>query len=254
MPSSSSRLLRLLVLKLSFITATFLEQDEILLESFEKPRHTWKEMNDPVMGGRSTGSFRVQSGLGVFQGKVVDVPFLQAPGFIQARTTDHRPFPDISTCSAFKLTLQSHTDYTGYRFSFGNAHAPGGKMFAYGYKITLENVPMDGFGDLILPFDEFTDYWDDATGDPIVTCHEDSTFCPTSRALKNVQKLAIWGEGVHGEVSLDLRSISAVGCSSSAHPENNHHANNVKQRIAQTMLRGWKNQQIVTPRSFDFFF
>lgn len=28
--------------------------------------------------------------------------------------------------------VKSDSDYKGYRFSIGNAHAPGGKFFAYG--------------------------------------------------------------------------------------------------------------------------
>ncbi len=28
--------------------------------------------------------------------------------------------------------MKSDSDYKGYRFSIGNAHAPGGKFFAYG--------------------------------------------------------------------------------------------------------------------------
>jgi len=71
----------------------------ILIESFaEDPSiHTWKLQNDPVMGGKSTASFHVNAarGVGVFEGEVVDVPFLHAPGFIQVRTASSS-FPDVS--------------------------------------------------------------------------------------------------------------------------------------------------------------
>ena len=30
------------------------------------------------------------------------------------------------------MQVKSDSDYKGYRFSIGNAHAPGGKFFAYG--------------------------------------------------------------------------------------------------------------------------
>jgi hypothetical protein len=85
---------------------------------------------------------------------------------------------------------------------------------------------------MILPFDSFSNYWDDATGDTIVTCHEDSTYCPTTKSLQNLERLTVWGEGVGGTVSLEIQSISAVGCASSeeGHP------------LATALLRGWKNQ------------
>lgn len=206
------------------------QQDEILLESFEHAadaskmlQHKWKEMNDPVMGGKSTGTFEVlSSGFAVFRGQVVDVPYLHdAPGFIQVRTVDHHMFPDVSSCRAFQLTIRSlTTNYTGYRFSFGRAHPPHGKLFAYGYKTTLPPIRtatvshQNCFFNMTLPFDEFSDYWDDATGDAIVTCHQDSQYCPTRQALQNLQTMALWGEGVAGPVHLEIRSIRAVGCAS----------------------------------------
>jgi hypothetical protein len=43
------------------------------------------------MGGKSTGSFAVENQLGIFDGEVVDVPFLKAPGFIKASVVDMMP-------------------------------------------------------------------------------------------------------------------------------------------------------------------
>lgn len=184
----------------------------ILLESFESPFHTWEEMNDPVMGGKSTGSFTIQNGIGHFEGEVVDVPFLHAPGFIQARTTSSETYPDVSTCTALEIVAKTNSDYDGYRISFGNAHAPGGKYFAYGYKSNLEGLSTEEFEAVTIPFNDFTDFWDDATGDPIHTCHENDLYCPDELTLKNMGRIAIWGEGVAGKVSLEIKTISAVGC------------------------------------------
>jgi hypothetical protein len=79
-------------------------------------------------------------------------------------------------------------------------HPPGGKFFADGYKTNLKLT--DDFGLIRIPFDNFTDFWDDATGDPIHTCKENSLYCPDEFTLQNMQHLAIWGEGVTGTVSL----------------------------------------------------
>jgi hypothetical protein len=137
------------------------EDGEILLESFDNPRHAWQQMNDPVMGGRSTGTFTIHDGVGIFEGEVVDVPFLHAPGFIQARTKKSKHdvfFPDVSSCSALQLVVKSNTAYDGYRVSFGNAKPPGGKHYAYGYKANME-VPTSDFGKVVIPFSDFTDFW-----------------------------------------------------------------------------------------------
>jgi hypothetical protein len=170
------------------------------------------KMNDPVMGGKSTGTFSIENRMGVFKGEVVDVPFLQAPGFIKTQTTDRHVFPDVSSCQALQLLIKSNEPYLGYRVSFGNKHAPGGKLFANGYKANMENVPTDDFDTVTIPFDYFTDFWDDATGEPIHTCHENKKFCPDQMTLQNMRTLAVWAEGVAGKVSLEIKSISAVGC------------------------------------------
>jgi hypothetical protein len=162
-------------------SSTSEKNDRIVLEDFSRPNHVWQEMNDPVMGGKSTGTFIIDAdggGVGVgiakFQGEVVNVPFLQAPGFIQSRTTDDVVFPDISSCQAIQIICKSNSKYNGYRISFGNAHAPHGKFFAYGYKADLKVPPPsqqrgheDPFDTVTIPITSFTDYWDDATGDPI---------------------------------------------------------------------------------------
>mmetsp|Transcript_13809 Transcript_13809/g.29014 ORF Transcript_13809/g.29014 Transcript_13809/m.29014 type:complete len:411 (-) Transcript_13809:1549-2781(-) len=186
----------------------------IILEDFSSPLHVWKELNDPVMGGKSTGTFYVENGVGRFVGEVVDVPFLKAAGFIKGHTTDHKVFPDVTSCQALQIIARSKTEYTGYRISFGNAHAPGGNFFAFGYKSSMKDVPTDDFGEITIPFSEFTDFWDDATGEPIHTCKEDSRFCPSKMNLKNVKLLEIWGEGVRGSVDLEIKRIQAVGCNS----------------------------------------
>ena len=76
------------------------QSSKIILESFSKPVHTWTQKNDPVMGGKSTGTFTIAGGVGVFNGSVVDVPFLQAPGFIKVSSSESVPYPDVSSCSA----------------------------------------------------------------------------------------------------------------------------------------------------------
>lgn len=211
---------------LSKISKTFLglggfalaNAENILLASFdgtEGATHDWKEQNDPVMGGKSSGTFVVKDGIAVFDGDVVDVPFLKAPGFIKASTVDGKPFPDISSCKDIELTVRATGDFAGYRFSFGNAHAPGGKFFAYGYKAHFA-PPSGQFGIVSMPLANFTDFWDDATGKPIKACQDDKKYCPDATTLKNLKTMSVWGEGVKGKVHLEIKSIQASGCAEQA--------------------------------------
>jgi len=175
--------------------------------------HRWQEKNDPVMGGKSTGTFTVSNNLGIFDGEVVDVPRLKAPGFIKSDTIDAltAPFSDISGCSAIDIEAKADAKYGGFRLTIGNAHAPGGKYFAYGYKAHF--YPSVGqFGVTSIPLANFTDFWDDATGDPIKTCQDDKIYCPDANTLKNLKTMGLWAEGAAGKVHLEVKKISASGC------------------------------------------
>jgi len=191
---------------------------DIILATFdgedEATTRIWEQKNDPVMGGESTGTFTIEDGIGHFQGEVVDVPFLSAPGFIKAQTVDmNKPYPDISNCHAIKLLVQANGEpYDGYRFSFHNNHPPDGFIYAYGYKADFALPVMEEFVEVVIPFKNFTDYWDDATGDAIVSCQEDEKYCADESVLKNVKTLSVWAEGVKGKVDLEIKSVSATSC------------------------------------------
>lgn len=75
------------------------EDQEILIVSFDSDstEHPWTTINDPVMGGASTSTITVSSGLGVWEGEVRVVDSLGAPGFCTLRTGnlgDEQHFPD----------------------------------------------------------------------------------------------------------------------------------------------------------------
>lgn len=183
---------------------------EIVIEDFRQSTHSWRAKNDPVMGGKSHGSVSIEDGVGIFDGEVVNVPFLQAPGFITMETNGG-VYPDVSSCVGLNLTLRSRQDYSGYRFSFGNVHVPGGR-FAFGYKTNFNPPVGNDFGEVEIPFTDFSARWDDATGDQIVSCKDDKQYCPTVGALQNLKTMSIWGEGVAGKVHLEILVIKAVGC------------------------------------------
>ncbi len=71
------------------------------------------------------------------------------------------------------------------------------------------------FGTVTLPFASFSSYWDEGSGKTITECSEDDPrYCPTLATLRNIETVSLWGEGVEGDVALDVRGIKAVGCRS----------------------------------------
>jgi Complex I intermediate-associated protein 30 (CIA30) len=195
----------------------------VVLESFDNPQHEWVAMLDPVMGGASTGTFTIDrySGIGVLQGHVAIVPFLQAPGFILAETSQSTAFPDVSTCRALQLTLRSLTTptYSGFRVSFGTRPIPN-FQYGHGYKASFHVPPSSSssssFVTVTIPWGDFTIDWDAGTGDSITTCAENADYCPDVTTLQNMQRLALWAEGVEGNVDLQVQSIAATQCHSSS--------------------------------------
>jgi Complex I intermediate-associated protein 30 (CIA30) len=201
--------------------------DEIVIEDFSQqpPRNVWTTMNDPVMGGKSTSSVSIHDGVASFRGTCANVPFLHAPGFITLVTGGWKShtkavFPDVSSCTAFRVTLRTNVDYTGYYLSFGTVRVPGGGH-ASGYKVPLDLTKKGGsdaaaFDTVVLPFTSFSSKWDEGTGKIQVKCIDDARYCPTVESLTNLETMSFWGEGVVGDVSLDIQSIRAVGCASSS--------------------------------------
>lgn len=188
--------------------ATFVEGDD----TFRK----WVQQNDPVMGGASRGTFEVADGVGVMNGTVALIPSLGAPGFIKTSTIDRKAFADVSACTGLQLKTKSSSNpsqYGGYRVSFGtdSAFMQCHKFFARGFKADF-TAGEGEFSTVQIPFNKFTKCWDDATGDAIKTCEEDSRFCPSSSRLANLGTFSVWAEGAAADVTLTIEAIAAYGC------------------------------------------
>jgi hypothetical protein len=178
---------------------------------------TWRETNDPVMGGKSSGKFTVTDGIGTMDGTVAIVPSLNAPGFINVEAQGK--YADVSSCTGVELDVRTTSDpdpYTGWRFSFGNDKSACKQFFARGYHASFTPPSGDNFGKVQIPFNEFTRCWSDATGEAIKTCADDSSVCPTTARLQDMQSIQVWAEGKVGDVKIDIQSVSAYGCDSAA--------------------------------------
>merc|ERR1712013_338619 len=172
------------------------------------------EQNDPVMGGRSYGRTIMTDSELIFKGSVVDVPSLQAPGFIKTTSSETRenPYPDLRSCAGIAMTAYSvGQPYAGFRFSFSQAHPIDGNFFSYGYKTNIA-IPSGSYQEIIMPFNAFTDKWNDATGEPITKCVDDKRYCPSAYWLQNPTTLSIWAEGKAGDIEVHVENITAYGC------------------------------------------
>lgn len=179
------------------------------------------ELNDPVMGGRSTGTWKVdtQGNFGVFDGSVLDVPSLKAPGFI--KTAADGKFPDASSTLGGDLVLSvrsSTPEYAGFRVAFVSGTLSAAYACSGGGSIPLSrgcyknkfSVPAGSdFTEVRIPLDSFSDLWSPATGEQTKTCAEDSSACVTAKVLGSIQRVEVWAEGALGNVHLEVQSISA---------------------------------------------
>jgi len=186
------------------------------------PATTFKfvELNDPVMGGRSTGTWALDSGglTGVFDGEVADVPSLKAPGFIKAAADGS--FPDASSAADGDLVLEVRTttpEYEGFRVAFASHTLSAAYACAGGGSIPLSrgcfkanfSVPAgDAFSAVRIPLRAFSDKWSPATGQQTATCAQDADVCPTAAKLAKIVRLEIWAEGALGKAHLEVKSIA----------------------------------------------
>merc|ERR1719400_365451 len=196
----------------------------VTFDGAEGTTYKFHVLNDPVMGGVSTGTFEVdeENDIGIFNGTVKIVPSLQAPGFLSFEADGK--FSDASSTISGGIALRLRTstpEYTGFRMVFAaNAISPGSSCrwggqipFTGGCFKSKFNVPPsidNEFVDIEVPFNSFSDHWDGATGEHTKECSEDPKVCPTADDLGNIQKISIMAEGVAGDIHLEVLSISAT--------------------------------------------
>merc|ERR1712070_728076 len=75
----------------------------VTFDGAEGTTFEFKALNDPVMGGKSSGTWSLSDGAGVLDGEVVNVPSLSAPGFVKAAADGN--FPDASSAFGGNLVL-----------------------------------------------------------------------------------------------------------------------------------------------------
>jgi len=180
---------------------------------------TFKELNDPVMGGNSNGTWEREPTYGVFDGVVVNVPSLKAPGFIKAAADG--TFVDVSSelSGGLNLKVRSTTpEYAGFRVAFASGTlspdyaCAGGSTLPFSggcYKSKFSVAAGADFATVHIPFNTFSDQWSPSTGDQTKTCAQDTSSCPTVKTLASIIRIEVWAEGADGDIHLELASVSA---------------------------------------------
>lgn len=184
------------------------------------------EMEDPVMGSQSWGSWTVDraGGFGVLAGivTIVDRPAVSivgaSPGFIKAAADGQFADASANALGDLVLVVRSSTPtYTGFHVSFaaaarfpGYACEGGGHIpFSRGCFKAKFSVPAGTeFAFVRIPLSNFSDRWKPATGEATTSCEHDKSVCPTTELLKRIQRIELWAEGVDGDVHLEVKSIS----------------------------------------------
>jgi len=187
---------------------------------------TFQELNDPVMGGKSSGTWALGASYGIFDGEVLDVPSLKAPGFIKAAADGK--FADVSTALGGDLVLQVRSttpEYKGFRVTIvagtvspSYACSGGGSLpFSRGcFKAKFSVGAGDDWSTVRIPFTSFSDKWSPATGEQTTTCAQDADVCPTTATLSGLKRVEVWAEGSDGKVHLEIKSISAAKSASAS--------------------------------------
>jgi hypothetical protein len=159
----------------------------------------WQAVNDPVMGGRSTGSVRVEGALAVWTGDVKVVPSLKAPGFCRLQG------------SIAKKDLSS---FDGLLFDISGTGAPTGKTLVAvieargllpgrsGQWTAPIRLNEDGSeSHAFVAFDAFRPF----------TIRPEPGHAPDKQQLRDIVQIGLLADGTAGQFTVHIKSISAVG-------------------------------------------
>ena len=173
-----------------------LPQTRIGLTTFDGAQgttQTWRSENDPVMGGVSTGSFKVENNMGVWTGEVKVVPKLQAPGFCTART--QHSFPDISSADGLLVTARATGDLKKVKVTMDSSIRSSPRQGEFEGSFVLTSSMSTHF----IPFASMTQSWrGQKEGGP-----------PSKEQLANITGLGFIEDGVAGKFDFEILSIAA---------------------------------------------
>jgi hypothetical protein len=116
----------------------------------------WETVNDPVMGGVSKSSFRIEGKIGVWSGDVKIVPFLKAPGFCTLRAPGFRKtakFPDLRGSDGLVVRTAAKGALKDFRVTLSTDGAGRGMFKDMSYSAEFRST--DDFEDVFVPWKAF---------------------------------------------------------------------------------------------------
>lgn len=128
------------------------------------------------------------------------------PGFCNLMS-QLKKWPDADGYSHLVITARSTINYGGFKVSFA------ADTLNTQFKCYKADFSMKSNGEwesIAIPFSNFSNNWSDYTGEPITSCPDDPTVCPSDDNLKDISQIGFWMEGVNGEFHFELRTVSAV--------------------------------------------
>jgi hypothetical protein len=134
-------------------------------------------------------------------------------GFCFIETTGLHILPDVSAYTNLTMLVRCSIPFAGFKADFSSKYHPDTQFtsFKADFPADFSEKSCDGeWTTVSIPFNSFTWDWSSYTGEPIHTCAEDSTYCPSSADLSSMTQVSVWGEGVEGAFQLDLQAIGAA--------------------------------------------
>ena len=183
-------------------------------------------VNDPVMGGESQSDFSIvpydkdkdnEMSYLKWQGEVVDVDFLEAPGFCSIETAGflQAKFNDISNATEILLKARSQTPtYSGFKVSFSSkfTEKPVFESFKTNFTFPKDSNEWQA---IYIPIDNFSNDWSAYTGNQNTPCSpETRDVCPKTKDLAHLKQITLWAEGVSAPFDLEVFGIYAVSLQS----------------------------------------
>ena len=189
------------------VCASPLPQAAVPLVTFDGSSGTtfdWVAVNDPVMGGQSTGNFSTTAAVGEWQGQVKIVPFLHAPGFCNAQApglSQEAKFADASGSSHISLRARTVGDNELSHFNMILVTKGASKLFKQGQYMANYTLSSD-WQDVSVPLDQFICTW---RAQPVTWCP------PLAEQLNQITNIGVGTAfpGKAGKFHVEIASISA---------------------------------------------
>lgn len=184
----------------------------VTFDGVKETTWSWRVINDPVMGGLSHSTWKIANKTAIWDGEVLVVPKLKAPGFCNALTTNlFARAADVSAYSHLEIVVRSAVAYQGWKVSF--AADTLNTLFG-SFKADFNVTKLNEWVTITIPFNHFSNKWSSYTGEPTTPCSSaHPEVCPSKKNLRDISTIGVWTEGAAGKFHIEILSIGATNAS-----------------------------------------